>query len=140
MQYCTTHRSPNGGDRISDPQSALAVVALGLHSPPEDETVVLLLDHDRHGRSIAVVSGTRHADDVIEVVEVLTGAGTDTGRIGALVVASSRPGSGVLPGDDNRWLEMSDISESYGVELLEWFVIGDRVACPRDLLGERPRW
>ena len=26
------------------------------------------------------------------------------------------------------------------MELLEWFVIADEVSCPRDLLGEPPRW
>ena len=35
---------------------------------------------------------------------------------------------------------MSDIAEHVGVELLEWFVFGNAVTCPRDRLGEPPRW
>jgi hypothetical protein len=35
---------------------------------------------------------------------------------------------------------MSDIAEQAGVELLEWFVISGDVTCPRDQLGEPPRW
>jgi hypothetical protein len=50
------------------------------------------------------------------------------------------PGGGVDAGDVDRWLEASDLLEGYGLELLEWFVIGDRTWCPRDLLGEPPRW
>ena len=42
--------------------------------------------------------------------------------------------------DVDRWLEMSDIAEQVGVELIEWFVIGGDVTCPRDQLGEPPRW
>ncbi len=35
---------------------------------------------------------------------------------------------------------MSDLTSAAGVELVEWFVIGDDIHCPRDLLGEPPRW
>jgi hypothetical protein len=35
---------------------------------------------------------------------------------------------------------MSDVTSAAGVELVEWFVIGDDIHCPRDLLGESPRW
>jgi hypothetical protein len=38
---------------------------------------------------------------------------------------------------------MSDVAEQVGVEVLEWFVIGNSgrdVTCPRDQLGEPPRW
>ena len=54
-----------------------------------------------------------------------------------------RPGGyddSVQAGDIDRWLEMSDLAEQSVVELLEWFVVGDEVSCPRDQLGEAPRW
>ena len=63
-----------------------------------------------------------------------------TGRLGALVMATVRPGGGPLEDDGDRWLEMSDLTSAAGVELVEWFVIGDEIHCPRDLLGEPPRW
>jgi hypothetical protein len=63
------------------------------------------------------------------------------------VVATVRPGGGPQADDADRWLEASDIADDLGVELVEWFVIGgDRpsvaanASCPRDLLGEVPRW
>ena len=44
-------------------------------------------------------------------------------------------------GDVDRWLEISDLAEDHGVDLLEWYVIGpDGASCPRDRLGEPPRW
>ncbi len=49
-------------------------------------------------------------------------------------------GDELVAGDVDRWLELSDLAEQAGVELLEWFVIGDAITCPRDLLGEPPRW
>ncbi len=52
----------------------------------------------------------------------------------------SAPAGGPLEGDGDRWLEMSDLTSAAGVELVEWFVIGDDIHCPRDLLGEPPRW
>ena len=71
----------------------------------------------------------------------------ERGRGGCMVVATVRPGGGPEPGDEDRWLEASDLADELGVELVEWFVIGgDRpsvaanAVCPRDLLGEVPRW
>ena len=66
--------------------------------------------------------------------------GRATGRLGALVLATVRPGQGALAGDGDRWLEMSDLASAAGVELVEWFIIGADIHCPRDLLGEPPRW
>jgi len=145
-RYCSTHRTPRAGiDRIEAAPAALAVIELAMSHPLEPETVVLVLDAEHRGRTIVVVGGTHLPDAVIEVCERLAVAasigssGGDDG--GALVVATVRPAGGPLPGDDERWLEASDITEQVGVELLEWFVIGPGGAfCPRDLLAEPPRW
>ena len=48
-----------------------------------------------------------------------------------LAVLSERP---------DRTVQMSEIAELSGVEVLEWFVIDRAVSCPRDRLGEPPRW
>ena len=123
------------------------MLAIAIQRPLRDETIVLVLDDHRRGVAVAVVSDTRRPDDVLEVVECLTRTATHGGRMGAIVVASVRPGLDDLDGhehrfhsDVDRWLEMSDISEQAGVELLEWFVIGADITCPRDRLGEPPRW
>ena len=146
--FCGAHRAPRASvDPIDSARSALAVVDLALRRPLAAETVALVLDADRRGRTIVVVDGTHEADSLLDVVERVAESIAAAGRSGALVVASARPGGGPEPGDDDRWLEASDIADDFGVELVEWFVIGGDVptvaanaTCPRDLLGEAPRW
>jgi hypothetical protein len=138
------HRLPRAGvDRIGSPETAIITLAMAIHRPLRAETITLLLDHERRGVAVAVVTDTRQPDAVLEVVECLTRTSAHGGRVGAVIVATVRPGAAdpvVLAGDVDRWLEMSDIAEQAGVELVEWFVIGPEITCPRDLLGEAPRW
>lgn len=143
--HSSHHRLPRAGcDRIVDAETALATFAVSMQHPPRAETIALLLDSDRRGRAIVVVSETYDADAAIEVVECLT---RTVDGLGGLVVATVRPDSAghhpapcVGRADVDRWLEMSELAEQVGVELVEWFVIGRRVVCPRDALGEAPRW
>ena len=138
------HRLPRAGvDTISCAETALLTLAMAIQRPLRAETVTLLLDDHRRGIAVAVVSGTHQPDDVLEVVECFTRSAAHGGRVGSIIVASVRPGHGddaTSAADIDRWLEMSDIAEQAGVELLEWFVIGGDVTCPRDRLGEPPRW
>ena len=138
------HRLPRAGvDAIDCAETALLTLAMAIQQPPRAETVTLLLDDQRRGIAVAVVSGTHQPDDVLEVVECFTRSAAHGGRVGSIVVASVRPAvtdDATTATDVDRWLEMSDIAEQAGVELLEWFVIGDAVTCPRDQLGEPPRW
>ena len=52
----------------------------------------------------------------------------------------SGPAGGPLDGDDERWLEASELADDVGVELLEWFVVsGDRPsASARAMVPARP--
>jgi len=138
------HRLPRAGiDTISCAETALLTMAMAIQQPLRAETVTLLLDDQRRGIAVAVVSGTHQPDDVLEVVECFTRSAAHGGRVGSIVVASVRPAvtdDATTATDVDRWLEMSDIAEQAGVELLEWFVIGGDVTCPRDRLGEPPRW
>jgi hypothetical protein len=146
--FCGAHRVPRGStDPIDSPRAALAVIDLAMRRPLADETIALVLDEDRRGNTIVVVDGTADPDALVEVVERMAASIAGTGLPGCLVVATVRPGGGPLPGDDQRWLEASDIADDLGVELIDWFVIaGDKpsvianTSCPRDLLGEIPRW
>jgi hypothetical protein len=149
MYHHLTASTPQAGvDPIVDPASALRIIHLARHDPPVDETIVLLLDAERRGRCITVVTGTWFPDDVVEVTERIAevGSGADASGVvagrgpAAIVVASCRPGTGLLDGDIDRWLDMSDIARGHGIELVEWFVVGDGVHCPRDRFGEPPRW
>ena len=139
------HRLPRAGvDAIDCAETALLTLAMAIQQPPRAETVTLLLDDQRRGIAVAVVSGTHQPDDVLEVVECFTRRAAHGGRVGSIVVASVRPTTDddddIADTDVDRWLEMSDIADQAGVELLEWFVIGGGVRCPRDQLGEPPRW
>ena len=100
---------------------------LALRRPLVFETVALLLDADRRGRTIVIVDGTVEPDSILAVVERMAESIAAGGRPGALVMATCRPGGGPEPGDEDRWLEASDIADDLGVELVEWFVIGGDV-------------
>jgi len=140
------HRPPRAGvDQIDSAAAALAVIRLAVHQPLRAEVIVLVLDADRRGRTVVIIDGTDEPDSVLEVVERLAESVADSEHGAALVVASVRPSSGPLDGDDQRWMEARDLAEDFGVELLEWFVISDDTGpptawCPRDLLAEAPRW
>ena len=145
--FCGAHRVPRAGlDVIDAAEPALAVVRLAMSLPPAAETVALILDAERRGRSVVVVDGTVDPDAVVEVVERLADAIAVAGESGALVVATVRPGGALLPDDGDRWMEASQLAELVGVDFLEWFVVGDdgrgtlTISCPRDLLAEPPRW
>lgn len=133
-------------DAITDPDTALALVASASSRPPSAETIVVLLTRDRTGSCIVIVDGTDPPDREVDAVEAIAGAADRTGAsragtdVAAMIVASVRPGSGVVLDDADRWLEMSSVAEHHGLVLVEWFVCGHEVDCPRDLLAEPPRW
>lgn len=146
MSHFCAHRAPRAGvDVIDSPVAALAVVDLAMAVPLTAETVVIVLDDAHRGRSIVVVDGTSNPDAVIEVVERLAESVASSAVDGSLVVATVRPGGGLLPSDADRWLEAADVAEAFGVELVEWFVLGDGTGrltawTPRDLVAEPARW
>jgi len=140
--FCSLHRFPRAGiDRI-DPELARSMLALVMTEPQQCETIVLLLDHERRGLGVLVVSGTVAFDSIFDVLDAITSRELD--RLGSVVVASIRvPENGrddLDERDVDRWLECSSMLEDAGIELVEWFVVGRSVHCPRDLMGEPPRW
>jgi DNA repair protein RadC len=140
-EYCAAHRVPRPDvDVLGDAATALALLHAMMASPPRSETIAILLDAERRGISVFVVNGTTAADAVLDVIEVIGAATHVDDVLDGVVLASVRPGGGVEPGDIDRWLGASDTLERRGVELVEWFVIGRAVECPRDLLGAPPRW
>jgi hypothetical protein len=145
-QFCGVHRAPRAGiDPITSEAAALAVIRLAMHVPLAFETIALVLHADHRGRTVVVVDGTREPDSVLEVTERLAESISSSGRAGALVLASVRPGGQPSADDGDRWLEASELAEAVGVELIEWFIVADDTGppaawCPRDWLGEPPRW
>lgn len=125
---------------VSCAADALGVLAQARHHPDRHEVLALVLE-DRCTVAVLAVDQTNSPDAVVDVVEFLAESLAATDRSAELVLATVRPASGPLPGDAERWMEASTIAEEAGSELIEWFVISDDVAwCPRDLLGEAPRW
>ena len=121
--------------------AALAVISTAMHRPPQPQVIALVLDNDLRGHAVVIVDGTDSPDAVIEVIELLAEGAAEATHPSTFVVAAVRPGYGALPGDADRWLELCEIADTHGCELLEWFILSDDVAwCPRDLLAEPPRW
>ena len=139
-------RLPQATAPIRSSIEALAVVALAIHRPLEPETIGFFLDETGRSNTITVVSGTTEPDSVLTVAECLALAGARSPTLRGLVLATVRPNSGLpvpatLPGDLDRWMEAVDITDSHGIELIEWFIVGPGgVDCPREMLGEPERW
>lgn len=139
--FCTAHRVPRPHvDRIGDASTALALLRTVIATPRRAETIAVLLDEQRRGISLFVVNGTTAGDAVLDVVDVIGAAAEVDDLLRSIVLATVRPGGGVEPADVDRWLGASAALDRRGVELVEWFVVGDVIECPRDLLGAPPRW
>lgn len=125
---------------VTCPADALGVLAQARHHPDRAEVLAIVLE-DRCTVAVLAVDQAESPDAVVDVVEFLAESLAAADRRGELVLATVRPQPGALDGDADRWMEASTIAEDAGSELIEWFVIsGDVAWCPRDLLGERPRW
>ena len=121
--------------------AALFLLGLASRETTESETMAFLLDDHGMGGVVVAFEGTESPDAMLLIVDVMSLAGEGVADITSLVVASFRPGGGIVPGDLDRWLEASTVCAARGLELTEWFVIGQMgPVCPRDLLGEPPRW
>lgn len=113
-----------------------------LVAPPDtQQTLAFLLDHRWVGGLIVAVEHTHLPEHLLGVVEVMSLAGARTPPMRSLVVATVRPDGGLHPDDGDLWLEASHTAQRHGILLVDWFVVGSRgFQCPRDLLGEPPRW
>ena len=133
---------PLAVDPICSSTDALAVVSLAIHRPLETETIAFFLDDTSRSNTITIVSGTTEPDSVLSIAECMAVAGSGSSTLCGLVLATVRPDTtGMLTGDIERWLEACSITDSHGIELIEWFIIGPAgVEYPRRLLGEPDRW
>ncbi len=145
-QSTARSRLPHAGDPIRSSIEAIAVISLVIHRPLEAETIAFFVDESGRSNLITVVSGTTEPDSVLTVAECMALAASQLPGLCGLVLASVRPACtpnlpATMPGDIDRWVEANEISDSYGIELVEWFVVGPSgVDCPRELLGEPERW
>jgi DNA repair protein RadC len=133
----STHRIPRGFiDPIESRADALAVLTLA--APFGHDTIAILLDSGSCGVAIFVVTGTTDPDAMFEIIDVCTHARNT--EVSGLILATSRPGGDIQPVDRDRWIEAAMQCDAGGVELVEWFVIGRHITCPRELAGDAHRW
>lgn len=128
-------------DPVDDAEAALAVFRLAVSDPPVHETLAFLLDHDGRGGTIVAVSETTAPEALFTVVGAMCCMARRDREACSLVVATVRPDDVVVAGDVDRWSAATELADSYGIELVEWFVItpGD-VVVPRASTGEPERW
>ncbi|MEM8619626.1 MAG: hypothetical protein AAGF73_07885 [Actinomycetota bacterium] len=130
-----------GIDHIRCARQALAAINTRPPRPGAAQISVLALDREHRGVALMTVADPPDRDAVVTVATLVANAHQRTGRRrNAVVLASFRPGDDADLSDIDRWIECDSIFDEIGVDLLEWFVIGARLVCPREFTAERPRW
>lgn len=127
-------------DRFDDPSVALALIDALTSHPPKPETIAILLDREHRGSTIMNFDRTVDTDSILRVADAVTERAICVEEVGAVVLASIRPGGSDELDDIERWLTIDEQLGMFGIELVEWFVIGRSVSCPRALFGDAPRW
>lgn len=145
MSRSHAHRLPRAGvDPIDAEPTALALLHAAAAHPPRHETILILLDDARCGIGLVVVGDTLDGVAVVEVAERILDPAVHDGRVAAAIIATVRPGGTRHEpdtlADADRWLDLDEIADRCGVELLEWFVLDDGVNRPRELVGAAARW
>ncbi len=144
------HRTAARDLRITGADQALDVVRLAASEPRRPETVALLLDDGHVGRTCFVVDGTTNPDDVVEVARLVAEVAEREAVVHAVVLASIRLGvpapderghDGARRDDLDRWLELLDLFDDIGVELLDWYVVaGGQSMSLRSATGMPTLW
>ncbi len=143
FNFCSHHRMPRADiDAIADAESARLLVTSMMSTPMRHETITVLLDHEHRGITVFRVLEDPDArpDAIFDVAEVIVGGAHLRDHVGAVIMASIRPGGSDELDDAERWLSLDDQFESAGIELVEWFVVGRRISCPRSLVGDPARF
>jgi len=141
---CHSHREPRPASlAVRRPEDALAVILTAAASPARPETICVVLDHAHRGLGVIVVDGAMSDDGIFEIAQVVLRAADGRGTIGAVVLATARPGRSYQPtaDDHDRWFELRARFEATGVELLDWFLIaGGFVASLAELTDSKWLW
>lgn len=136
----TQRLSKTPADTVSDPWAALLLIDAFVSAPRQPEIVALLLDHERRGMTSLKVNDIGDPESVLGVADSIVTRRDQNERFGAIILASVRPGGSDELDDVERWLTLDETFASAGIELIEWFVLGRSISCPRALLGEPNRW
>ncbi len=121
----TLHHPSAPPARLTDGVAALPLVDLAVSRPLRSETVIFLADDAHLGHTCFVVSGTSAADDVLDVAALVVEVAERSPAVHSVVLATVRPAEPAASGrsDLDRGLELLELFEAAGLELLDWFVI-----------------
>jgi hypothetical protein len=125
------------------PTEALATILAATAQPPSAETICLLLDPAHCGLGCITVDGTTDDDAIYRVADFLVDVALERTHLGAVVLATVRPGRSHLPEptDHLRFLDLRAVFDDVGVELLDWFVIaGGYASSLAELTDARSLW
>ncbi len=141
MPNITSSHRPGRPAPIRNAAQAMDLIDAVVHHPLEPEIIGFLLDDGGRGNHILVVKDAGDPDCVFAVAECLAAVGERVPPLGRLVLASVRPIGGLLSGDVERWWELNDIADVHGIELIDWFVLGESgIDSVRLLTPEPSRW
>jgi DNA repair protein RadC len=128
---------------LASPDDALGVVFVALDEPHRRQTVVLLLDDDHRGSVVLLCSDASEPFEVRRLATVIIEVAKTSPTLGAVVLATSRPGRGIEPSDDDEHAFAAmrhDLAEA-SVELLDWFLVDEaRAGSVAELSGACWLW
>jgi len=139
----TLHHPSAPPARLTDAVAALQLVDLAVSRPLRSETVVFLADDAHLGHTCFMVSGTSAADDVLDVAALVVEVAERSPAVHAVVLATVRPTEPIASGrsDLDRGLELLELCEAAGLELLDWFVVSpDGASSLREASGLPLLW
>jgi hypothetical protein len=139
----TLHHPSAPPARLTDAVAALQLVDLAVSRPLRSETVVFLADDAHLGHTCFTVSGTSAADDVLDVAALVVEVAERSPAVHAVVLATVRPTGPIASGrsDLDRGLELLELFEAAGLELLDWFVVSpDGASSLREAAGLPQLW
>ena len=141
FEFANIHRLPRAGvDPIESPYDALRIFTFAMTAPPCNEIIVVTLDAERRGRNLLVANETIEPDTFVGVIDSIAAISAGDPHVHGLIVATVRPSGGVDYDDLDRWDEADELCEAAGIDLIEWFVLGSTISCPRELCGTGARW
>jgi hypothetical protein len=141
----TLHHPSAPPARLTDEVAALQLVDLAISRPLRSETVVFLADDAHLGHTCFIVSGTSAVDDVLDIASLVVEVADRSPAVHAVVLATVRPAADPAAApersDLDRGLELLDLFEEAGLELLDWFVVGpDGPSSLREQVGLPLLW
>jgi hypothetical protein len=146
-------RTPAHAQPINGRRDAVSVFSRAASEPARPQTIALLLDQELIPRTCIVVDETTDPDDVMEVARLVVEVVEQEIAIQAVALASIRvhavgadqPAGASLDererDDVDRWLELLELFDEVGVEVLDWYVLLDgRAESLRGLAGMPSLW